>query len=447
MRWLGRIAGASGAVLGIMIAAAPAVGQDAAAPAAAPAAPAPAPQQQQPQGLSEAVVASVNDDIISTFDVVQRMRLLIVTSGIQVNDQNLPELQSEALRSLIDEHLELQELRRESKEQKFDLIATDDEINDEINDIARSNNTTAEGLLGQLGSQGVQAETFKAQLRAEISWRGWIRGRYGSRVRIGEDQIKAYQARIAAESGRPQYQISEVVIDDARAGGAQQAINGAAQLITQLQKGAPFAAVARQFSTSTTAANGGDVGWVSPGEMPAEVDQALDQMRPGQLSAPIATKDSVYIILLRDRRAGGAATLVSLKQAAVALPAGATDDQVAAAKAKLDVLRGRVNGCDTLQVQAAKIDGVIYGDLGEAEIKDLAPAFRDAAQTLNVGQVSEPLRTDAGLHVIAICNKRQPGADLMNHDEIENRLVGQQLAMISKRYLRDLRNSATIETR
>jgi len=444
MRWLGRIAGASGAVLGIMIAAAPAVGQDAAAPAAPPAT---APAPQQPQGLSEAVVASVNDDIISTFDVVQRMRLLIVTSGIQVTDQNLPELQSEALRSLIDEHLELQELRRESKEQKFDLIASDDEVNDEINDIARSNNTTAEGLLGQLAGQGVQAETFKAQLRAEISWRGWIRGRYGSRVRIGEDQIKAYQARIAAESGRPQYQISEVVIDDARAGGMQQAINGAAQLITQLQKGAPFAAVARQFSTSPTAANGGDVGWVSPGEMPAEVDQALDQMRPGQLSAPIATKDSVYVVLLRDRRAGGAATLVSLKQAAVALPATATDDEVAAAKAKLDVLRGRVNGCDTLQVQAAKIDGVIYGDLGEAEIKDLAPAFRDAAQTLNIGQVSEPLRTDAGLHVIAICNKRQPGADLMNHDEIENRLVGQQLAMISKRYLRDLRNSATIETR
>jgi peptidyl-prolyl cis-trans isomerase SurA len=61
--------------------------------------------------------------------------------------------------------------------------------------------------------------------------------------------------------------------------------------------------------------------------------------------------------------------------------------------------------------------------------------------------VSEPLRTDAGLHLIAVCNKRQAGADLLNHDEIENRLFGAQLAMIAKRYLRDLRNSATIETR
>jgi peptidyl-prolyl cis-trans isomerase SurA len=419
-------------------------------PAAAQDAGAPAPQQQQqpqPQGLSEAVVATVNDDIISTYDVIQRMRLLIVTSGIQVTDQNLPELQSEALRSLIDERLELQELRRESKEQKFDLIAGDDEVNDEINDIAHSNNTSPEALLGQLASQGVQADTFKAQLRAEISWRGWIRGRYGSRANVGEDQIKAYQMRVSAEAGKPQYQISEVVVDDARAGGQQQALAGASQLIEQLQKGAPFAAVARQFSNAPTAANGGDVGWVTPGEMPPEVDQALDQMRPGQLSQPIPTKDSVYIVMLRDRRAGGSSVLVSLKQAAVALPATATDDQVAAATAKLEALRGRVNGCDTLQVQAGKIDGVIYGDLGEAEIKDLAPAFRDAAQTLSVGQVSAPLRTDAGLHVIAVCNKRQAGAELANRDEIENRLKGQMLAMIAKRYLRDLRNSATIETR
>src|SRR5258706_377914 len=114
-------------------------------------------------------------------------------------------------------------------------------------------------------SEGVGAETFREQLRAEISWRGWIRGRYGSRVRIGEDQIKAYQARLVAETSKPHYQISEVFIDTARAGGPQAAINGANQLIAELQKGAPFAAVARQFSSSPTSANGGLFGWIVAG--------------------------------------------------------------------------------------------------------------------------------------------------------------------------------------
>jgi peptidyl-prolyl cis-trans isomerase SurA len=214
-----------------------------------------------------------------------------------------------------------------------------------------------------------------------------------------------------------------------------------------LHKGAPFPAVARQFSTSPTAANGGDVGWITPGEMPAEVDLALDQMRPGALSNPIQTRDGVYIIYLKDKRAGGSAMLVNLKQAAVALPKDATDDQVAAAKDKLDALRGKLNGCENLEVQAAKVEGVLAGDLGEAETKDLAPAFRDAAEGLEVGQVSQPIRTDAGLHLIAVCGKRRSGSEAINHDDIENRLYGQQLSMIAKRYLRDLRNSATIESR
>jgi peptidyl-prolyl cis-trans isomerase SurA len=356
MRRLGKISRGSsaGALLGLMLISSgvPAWGQQAPLPPSPPAA-------TDPSGLSEAVVASVNDEIISTYDVLQRMRLLIVTSGIQPTEQNIPEIQSEALRSLVDERLELQELQREGKQQKFNLIASDSEVDDEIADIARGNNSTPNALLAQLSAQGVAPETFRQQLRAEISWRGWIRGRYGSRVTIGEDQIKAYQIRVQAESGRPQYQISEVFIDASRAGGMQQAMSGANQLIGELQKGAPFAAVARQFSTSPSAANGGDVGWISPGEMPAEVDQALDQMRAGQLSAPIAVKDGVYILYLRDRRAGGSATLVTLKQAAIALPAGSSDDQVAAAKAKLDALRARVSASARCPSRCAPTPGCI----------------------------------------------------------------------------------------
>jgi peptidyl-prolyl cis-trans isomerase SurA len=458
MRWIGDVAmptrlGVAFFCASMLISAAPATAQPAAAdaarppPAAAPAAAPPAEAAAQPAPLSETVVATVNDEIISTYDVVQRMRLLIVTSGIQPTEQNLPEIQREALSSLIDERLEMQELARQGKLQKFDLIASNSEVDDEIADISRSNNTSSAQLLAQLSAQGLGADTFREQLRAEISWRGWIRGRYGSRLSIGEDQIKAYQTRLEAEAGKPQYQISEVFIDAGRAGGMQPAMEGATQLIGELQKGAPFAAVARQFSASPTAANGGDVGWVSQGEMAPEVDAVLAVLRPGQLSAPIPVKDGVYIIYLRDRRAGGDAMLISLKQAAIALPKDAGEDQVAAARAKLEGLRPTLNGCDNLEAQAAKVAGVVSGDLGEAESKDLAPAFREAAEALAVGQVSEPIRTDAGLHLIAVCAKRTSGSDVMNHDQIDNRLYGQGLAMIAKRQLRDLRNSATIETR
>jgi peptidyl-prolyl cis-trans isomerase SurA len=423
----------------------PALAQDA-APAAVDAAPAAAPTAPA-NPLSESVAAVVNDDIVSSYDLMQRMRLLMVTSGLQPTQENLPQLEQEALRSLIDEHVQMQELRRVEKAQKITIISTDKEVDEQIADIAKGNNMTGQQLVQQLTSQGVGIETWRAQLRADSSWQAWISGRYGSRLRIGDDQIKAFERRQAEAASKPQYQVSEVFIDAVRVGGMETAENGAKQLVTQMQGGAPFPAVARQFSASPTAANGGDAGWISPGEMPPEVDAALEQLRPGQLSAPIPVRDGVYIIYLREKRSGAKAALVDLKQVALALPADATQDQVDAASKILLALKPQITSCATLEATAGKVEGVVAGDLGEAEITDLAPAFQEAANSLKVGQISDPIRTNAGLHLIAVCGKRQSGAAAPTHDQIENRLRGQQLALISKRYLRDLRNSATIETR
>jgi peptidyl-prolyl cis-trans isomerase SurA len=426
--------------------AAPAKPQAASAPTATPVV-ATGPAPQAPQPLSESVAAVVNDEIISTYDLGQRMRLLIATSGVQPNEQTLPQFQREALISLIDEHLQLHELHRVEKEQKFTIIATDDEVKQEIANMARENNMSADAFLAAMKAQGINPDTVYQEIRAQVSWQRWIQGRYGSRLRIGEDQIKATQARLATAATKPQFQISEVLIDASRAGGMQQATQGAQQLIAQLQQGAPFGAVARQFSSAATAASGGDAGWVSPGDMPPEVDAALEQLRPGQLSAPIPVKDGVYIIYLRDKRAGSGVTLVDLKQAAVQLPATATAADESAARDKLMKVRATAKGCADLETAAAKVPGVVAGDLGEAEIADLAPEFRQAAQSLEVGQFSEPIRTKVGMHLVAVCGKRASGGAVLTHDDIENRLFGQQLAMISRRYMRDLRTSATIETR
>ncbi len=397
--------------------------------------------------IGESVAAVVNDDIISTYDLVQRMRLLAITAGIQPDENTLPQLQREAMRSLIEERLQIQELRKVEKEHKTDIIASDADVDAELTEVAKGNNLTADQMLAQLRAAGVGPETLREQIRAEVSWQGYIRGRYGSRLRIGQDQIKAVQEQLTTSAGKPQYQISEVVIDPVRVGGVDNAVQGAGQLIEQIQQGAPFPAVARQFSSAATAANGGDAGWVGAGEMPAEVEQALEQLRPGQISRPIVTDDGVYIIALRDKRAGSNVALVSLKQAAVPLAADASPEQVQAAAAQLEALRPLVTGCADLEAKAADVQGVMAGDLGEAEVAGLIEGFQTAVATTPDGQLSQPIRTNAGLHLIMVCGRRQSGAQIPTAQQIESRLVGQQLSMISRRLLRDLRGTATIEQR
>ncbi len=412
----------------------------------APAAPPPA-ASTAPQ-LNEGVVATVNDDVISSYDLTQRIKLLILTTGVQPTSDNIPQFEREAMTDLINERLEMQEVHHQEKEQKFTITATDDDVTDAVNRMAESSKMNSQRLMATLIADGIAPATLREQLRAQISWQRWISGRYGgNRLKVSQTQVNAFYDQMQAEAAKPQYQISDIFIDAARAGGMDQAISGAQQLLAQLQQGAPFAAVAKQFSSASSASNGGDEGWQPEGQLPAEVAAAVAQMSPNELSRPIAAKGGVYIILLRAKREGAGADMVSLKQAAIELPADASPERVDAARAKLLALKTQITGCDDLERASAKVEGVVAGDLGEASIKDLRPDFRDAATNLKVNEVSDPIRTNVGMHLIAVCSRRVSGVNMPSRDEIEQHLEDEQLSQLARRYLRDLRSSATIETR
>jgi peptidyl-prolyl cis-trans isomerase SurA len=396
--------------------------------------------------LSGGVAALVNDDVVSTYDLRQRVLYLIVSTSVQPTQENLPQIQEEALRSLVDEHLQLQELRKMEKDQKFSIISDDKDVEEALGRLAQDNNLTVPQLAQQFAQAGLDLGTLRDQIRVKMSWENMIHGRYSSRVRIGDNQISMALQRLKANQGKPRYEVSEIFIDAARAGGAEQAMAGARQLVGQLQGGAPFAGVARQFSNAPTAASGGEMGWVVAAELPPELGAAIEQMRPGQLSEPIQVSDGVYILQLKNKRAGSGAVTVSLKQAAVRLPADASADQLQAAQTTLQSVRASGATCADLETKATSIPGVVAGDLGQSEVTDLSEDFKGPAQSLPENQFSDPIRTPVGLHLLMVCSRGQSQDRQPSKDEIQYRLQQEQLAMLSRRYLRDLRNSATIET-
>ncbi|MFN3229576.1 MAG: peptidylprolyl isomerase [Asticcacaulis sp.] len=421
--WIGLIAGLSAAITPLASMA------QAPAPNAAQAARAP--------GMNEGVVALVNDEIISSYDLRQRMLLLMITSGVQPTEETLPALQQQALRGLVDERLQMQEMKQ------FKLNVEDSEVDEEIENLARQNGITGVQLLETLKQAGVDSRTLREQIRAEVGWGQLINGRFRSRARVGQDTITATLERLAAEAQKPRYLIGEVFLDAAVVGGMDQARYGAQQLFQQLQQGAPFQGVARQFSNAPSAASGGDAGWVNEGSYPAKVEEALRNMRPGQLSMPIETDDGVYLVFLRERSEGGADTVFELKQLGLRLDADASAARVSEAQRTLSQLQSRVDSCDRADSLAS---GSINLDaLGEVSLSELAEPFAAAIKDLPVGKASAPVRTRDGLQVLVVCGKKVAGGDAPDERQVAERLTGQRLSVLAKRYLRDLRSSATIE--
>jgi len=410
---------------------------DPAAEQAPAASAAPAPEFR----LADGIVATVNDQIITGFDLRQRMLTVIAMSQVQPTDENIPAIQQQALQALIEERLQAQEIAKYET-----LIVTDEEVDQEIAAMAQDAGVTPDQYMSFLTQGGIRHEQMRQQLRTEIGWRQLVGGRFNTRSQVSRVQVEQAMRQLTEAASKPQYLIGEIYIEAARAGGMQQAIDGANQLIAQLQQGAPFQAVARQFSSAPSAAARvpGDAGWVVQGTVAPALQQAYDALQVGQLSRPIPVEGGVYIVYMRDKRQGASTNLVQLKQVMVEVPEGAPEADVAAATQRLQSIQPQLT-CDNMLARATSEQGLLGSDLGESDISNLAPQFQQVAQTAAAGTISAPIRTPLGVHLIGVCGKRVGGPEAPTYQQVEARLRNQNLAMMARRYIRDLRADALIE--
>ena len=401
---------------------------------------APVPQPAAPAfQLSDGILATVNDSVITGFDLRQRMLLLIAMTQVQPTPENIPAIQQQALNALIDERLQAQELTKYE-----DLVVNDEEVQAEITAMAQEVGATPLAYVEFLAQGGIRPSTLREQLRTQLGWSQLVGGRFQSRARVSRSAVAAAMRQVAEAATKKQYLIGEIYIESARVGGQQAALNGANQLVQQMVQGAPFQAVAQQFSAAPSATRGGDAGWVVEGTMQPALQQALDQLAVGQLSRPIPVEGGVYIVYMRDKRDGASASLVQIKQVMVELPDTATETEVAAATQRLESLRPQLT-CDTMLARATSEQGLLGADLGEADVQNLAPQFQQVARSAEVGSVSTPVRTPLGVHLLGVCGRRVGGAEAPNPQEVENSLFRQNLATLGRRYMRDLREDALIE--
>ncbi|UEM05272.1 peptidylprolyl isomerase [Skermanella rosea] len=279
-----------------------------AAPQAAPRPAAPAQQSRpaEPAAIApppprsvEGIAAVVNDDIISMSDLSARLQLALVSSGLPGTAEVRQRLTPQVLRSLIDERLQMQEAARAN------ISVTDKEIDDAFGRVAEQNQMKRDQLEKMLSSQGVPRSALESQIRATIGWGKLVQRRLRPSIEIGEEEIDAVLRRIEANAGKPEYLAAEIYLAVDSPEREEEVRRLADRLVEQIGQGASFPAVARQFSQSAGATNGGDLGWVQQGQLPEELDTTLRDLRPGQVSRPIRSLTGYHILLLREQRTTG----------------------------------------------------------------------------------------------------------------------------------------------
>ena len=240
--------------------------------------------------------AVVNDDIISVLDLAMRVQLAVIAAGVEDSEEVRRRLTPQVLRGLIDERLQLQEAER------LDIAITDEQVAAALDQIATQNNMTEGQFLTMLRNRGVIPTTLIEQIRAQIAWQAVVQRRIRPNVVIAPEEVEEVVDRLSARRGSIERRVAEIFIPVESAAREDEALANANRLLQELRRGANFAGLARQFSQSGTATLGGDLGWIQDGELEDNLNRALSQMGPGDVSQPIRTLSGFHILLLREMR-------------------------------------------------------------------------------------------------------------------------------------------------
>jgi peptidyl-prolyl cis-trans isomerase SurA len=386
--------------------------------------------------------AIVNGDVITATDVDQRLALLAIAQGGQIPAEEVDRLRQQVLRNLIDETLEIQAATAEKIEiKKGDVDRT-------VARVATNIKQSPDQLATFLDQNGSSIRSLRRQIEGEIAWQRLQQRKI--EVTVGDDEVKAVLSKMTASKGSEEYRVGEIFLPSPPGTEAETLAN-ANKILEQLKNGASFAGYARQFSQSSSAAVGGDLGWMRPEQLPDPIASVLRGMSAGSISNPIVNSGGVSIIAVQDTRkiltADPRDAVLSLKQVSIAFPKGTSRQQAEPIVTRFAEAARNVGGCGGADKMAADFHGEIVSS-DQVKLRDLPAVLQNMMIPLQVGQATQPFGgLDEGVRVLVICGRDEVNPSEPSFDEISNQLTEERVNIRARRYLRDLRRDAVIEFR
>jgi len=349
------------------------------------------------------------------------------------------------LRNLIDETLQIQE----AAAQKIDV--SQEEIEQTYARVAQNFKRTPKQFAEYLRAQGASERSMKRQIEGENAWRRVLSRRVEPFVAVSEEEVNAIIGRLNATKGANEYHVGEIFLSSTPESAGEAQAN-ADRIVEQIRNGASFPAYARQFSEASTAAVGGDLGWVRAEQLPDQLASVVSGLNTGQISTPIAVPGGYSIIVLIDKRqvlgSDPRDAVLSLKQLSVSFP---PNTKPADARPKVEAFAKAVQsiqGCGTANEIAAGVGAEVVAN-DQMKIRDLPPQLQELMLNLQVGQATPAFGSLAdGVRSLVLCGRDDPPPPSgPSFEQIQSQIEQERVNRRALRYLRDLRRDAVIEYR
>ena len=390
------------------------------------------------------IVAKVNGKAVTNYKVDQRAAFLHMVTNLEDTAQNSAQIKQDATQMLIDEILKLDAaaaldptLTQRSRETAHKLV---------------DENFAANGKTGsqRLREQGVDSSNIQQKFITDIVWGEFIRFKFQTKFAELDTIVDKVLARIEANARQPQVKLSEIILLPEPNRPLDRTLFLANEIIKAVNNGANFNAIAKQYSASGTATNGGQLGWVMLDQLPDHIQEQVKMTKIGAVSTPLQRDGMIILIRNEGSRQDGVADqsqdIITLARAVYPLSKDASNADKLEAAAKLERDTASINSCDGLMALNQDYGSGIQGLIKNISLGSFNRPLQALVNELKASVPSKPLSFTEGISVFMLCDRISPKITLPSRDELLRVEFDKIFGSLSERYLLQLRRSAVIET-
>jgi len=411
----------------------------------------PGADKPRPQYPLNHIVAVVNNDVILSSeldDAIDKVIKQLAEKGTPIPEQAV--LVKQVLERLVVDSLQLQIATDNG------ITVDDSMLNSEIQDLARENGVSLTEFRDILARDGYSYSAFREDLRKQLIISQVRRQMVASRIKVTDQEVDNLLATLKA-SGKSdiEYHLAHILVAIPEAASPEEiqaAERRADNILERLRMGMDFSEIAIADSDGQTALEGGDIGWRSIGQIPSLFLDPVKSMQTGDISDLIRSSGGFHIIKMLGKRGDERHLVEQTRARHILLKPDAlnTDEEIQVRIQQLEIrLRGgedfatlaRSNSQDTLSAARG-------GDLGWLNKGDTVPEFEEALESLAPGEISRPVKTTFGWHLVQVQERR-------THDSTEDYERSKVKNLIRTRkydeelflWLRRLRDESYVEYR
>lgn len=395
------------------------------------------------------IIAVVEDDVI--LDRELEREVAAVVQRIEANNAVVPP--SYILRKQVLERMIIDMLQRQMAE-RAGITVTEEMLNSQATEIMRRNNMTAREFRAELESQGISYQGFLDTMRNEIII-NQLRGReIGGRIKVTDREVEHYletQGKIGEEA--TQYHLGHILIAVQEAASAQEiqkAWAKANELVEKLRAGGDFAQAAMSYSDDANALKGGDLGWRTKGDIPTMFASEVGDMNPGDIADPIRSPSGFHIVKLLEQKGSEQHIVTKTKVRHILIKTNELIDDAEARKRLLALKERLANGEDFAALARAHSDdkgsALKGGSLDWVGPGDLVKPFEDAMEQLATNEISEPVQTQFGWHLIQVQDREnKDNSDEYKKNQVREAIRKRKIEEETELWMRRLRDEAFVE--